>query len=197
MDVLTKRYKGIQTMFSLGEILALSSPVSGFTGGSVLKNPPALQELHKTRVWSPGQKDPLEEEMATLSTILAWEIPWTEEPGRLQSTGLQSQTWLSDRAPSVTDLAWKVLWRLCDTSFADQLVIWLKLRLWFCSWALGKNRNPRTRALLWRIDSRGWLTKFSNHLSDGEKYCKYLFFSIAAVDVIIRSHWYRKTYNTD
>ena len=67
MEVLTKRYKGIQTTFSLDEILALSSPVSGFAGGSVLKNPPALQELHETRVRSPGQKDPLEEEMATLS----------------------------------------------------------------------------------------------------------------------------------
>ena len=40
-------------------------------------------------VWSLGQKDPLEEEMATHSSILAWTIPWTEEPGRLQSRGLQ------------------------------------------------------------------------------------------------------------
>ena len=39
----------------------------------------------------------LEKEMATHSSLLAWEIPWTEEPGRLQSTGSQkSQTWLSD-----------------------------------------------------------------------------------------------------
>ena len=40
----------------------------------------------------PGQEDPLEEEMATHYSILAWKIPWTEEPGRLQSMGLQSQT---------------------------------------------------------------------------------------------------------
>ena len=40
----------------------------------------------------PGWEDPLEEEMATHSSILAWRIPWTEEPGGLQSTGLQSQT---------------------------------------------------------------------------------------------------------
>ena len=45
-------------------------------------------------VSSPGQEDPLEEEMATHSSILAWKIPWTMEPGRLQSTGLRSQTWL-------------------------------------------------------------------------------------------------------
>ena len=43
-----------------------------------------------------GGEDPLEEGTATHSSILAWRIPWTEEPGRLQSTGLQSQTGLSD-----------------------------------------------------------------------------------------------------
>ena len=51
----------------------------------------------ETRVQSLGQEDPLEKEMATQSSILAWEIPWTEEPGGLQSMGLQkSQTQLSD-----------------------------------------------------------------------------------------------------
>ena len=38
---------------------------------------------------SPGREDPLEKEMVTHSSILAWRIPWTEKPGRLQSTGLQ------------------------------------------------------------------------------------------------------------
>ena len=47
---------------------------------------PAMQE---TRVRSLGQEDPLEKEMATHSSTLAWKIPWTEEPGRLQSMGLQ------------------------------------------------------------------------------------------------------------
>ena len=51
-----------------------------------LNNPPAVQE---TWVQSLGQEDPLEKEMATRSSILAWEIPWMEEPGRLQSMGLQ------------------------------------------------------------------------------------------------------------
>ena len=45
----------------------------------MVKNPPVMQE---TRVRSLGWKDPLEKEMATHSSILAWEIPWTEEPGR-------------------------------------------------------------------------------------------------------------------
>ena len=51
-----------------------------------IKNLPATQ---KTRVWSLGWEDPLEKEMATHSSILAWRIPWTGEPGRLQSIGSQ------------------------------------------------------------------------------------------------------------
>ena len=43
--------------------------------------------MQKMQVWSPGLDDPLEKRMATLSSILAWEIPWTEEPGRLQTRG--------------------------------------------------------------------------------------------------------------
>ena len=60
--------------------------VYGFPGASVVKNPSAKQEI---RVQSLSWEDPLEEEMATHSRILAWEIPWTEEPGGLQSTGSQ------------------------------------------------------------------------------------------------------------
>ena len=52
----------------------------------LVKNPPAMQE---TWVQSLGREDPLEEEMATHSRILAWRIPWTEEPRGLQSMGLQ------------------------------------------------------------------------------------------------------------
>ena len=52
----------------------------------MVKNPPAMQELW---VQSLGREDPLEEEMATHSSILAWETPWTEESIRLQSLGLQ------------------------------------------------------------------------------------------------------------
>ena len=58
----------------------------GFPGSSVVKNLSAKQE---TRVQSLGQEGPLEKGMATHSSILTWEIPWTEEPGRLQSIGLQ------------------------------------------------------------------------------------------------------------
>ena len=60
----------------------------------MVKNPLAMQE---TQVLPLGLEGPLEKEMATHSRILAWEIPWTEEPGRLQSVGSQkSQTRLSN-----------------------------------------------------------------------------------------------------
>ena len=58
--------------------------VWGFPGGSAVKNPPAMQE---TQVQSLGGKDPLEKGKATHSSTLAYRIPQTEEPGRLQSIG--------------------------------------------------------------------------------------------------------------
>ena len=58
----------------------------GFPGGLVVKNPPAVQE---TQNQSLSQEDILEESMATHYSILAWRIPWTEEPGQLWSMGLQ------------------------------------------------------------------------------------------------------------
>ena len=75
-------------------MLFLTSPLFLFKRNSMLlpgtgviqlvKNPPAMQE---TQVQSLGWEDPLEEEMATNSSILSWRIPWTQEPGRLQSVG--------------------------------------------------------------------------------------------------------------
>jgi len=58
--------------------------------------PHILPAMKETQVQSLGQGDPLEKEMATHSSILTWRIPWTEEPGRLQSIGSQSRTQLSD-----------------------------------------------------------------------------------------------------
>ena len=59
--------------------------VGGFSSGSVVKNLPAKQE---TQVWSQGWKDPLEKEMATHSSILAWEIPRAEKPRRATVNGV-------------------------------------------------------------------------------------------------------------
>ena len=58
-------------------------------GGTVIKNPPAMQEMLETCVQFLDEEDPLEKEMATYSSILAWKIPWSEDPGGLQSMGLQ------------------------------------------------------------------------------------------------------------
>ena len=58
----------------------------GFAGSTVAKNLPSIQE---TWVRSLGWEDPLEKEIATHSSILAWKFPWTEEPGGLQSMGSQ------------------------------------------------------------------------------------------------------------
>ena len=55
-----------------------------------------LTWMQETWVRSPGREDPLEKKMANHSSILAWRIPWPEEPGRLQSRGLQSRTRLID-----------------------------------------------------------------------------------------------------
>ena len=66
-----------------------------------------MQEIEETRVLSLGGKDPLEKGMATHFSILAYRIPWTEEPGGLHPTGSQSQTQLkqlSMHAPKVNDI---------------------------------------------------------------------------------------------
>ena len=64
----------------------------------MVKNPPASAGDTRDAVQSLGWKDPLEEEMGTHLTILAWRAPCTEEPGRLQSIGSQSQIRLKDLA---------------------------------------------------------------------------------------------------
>ena len=61
----------------------------GFPDVSVVKNLPVMQDLQETQIRCLGWEDPLEEEMAIHSSVLAWQIPWTEEPGGLQSTGSQ------------------------------------------------------------------------------------------------------------
>ena len=64
----------------------LVNPLEGFPGGSVIKNPPTnARNMGSVLCW----EDPLEEKMATHSNILVWRVPWTEEPGRLQSMGLK------------------------------------------------------------------------------------------------------------
>ena len=64
-----------------------SAVSKGFLSGSEVKNLPAVQEPQELWVGSLGREDPLEEGMSPHSSILAWRVSWTEEPGRLQSIG--------------------------------------------------------------------------------------------------------------
>ena len=81
----------------------------------LVKDPPAMQETQETQVWSLVREDPLKKEMATCPSILAWKIPWTEEPGGLQPMGSQNvkhdlvakqQKQIFDFCPSVDHQGW-------------------------------------------------------------------------------------------
>ena len=100
----------MQLHFRASEIVPVSkfsvaAFIKGFPGGSVVKNPPAMQEM---QVRSMGREDPLEEGMVTHFSILAWRIPWTEEPGGLQS--------IACSIPNHTKTFAKILHSLCRSS---------------------------------------------------------------------------------
>ena len=86
-------------------VSSLDSPVTSLEDFTIVLGPeniegfPGTSDLGKESAHSAGdldQEDPLEKGMATHPSILAWKIPWTGEPGGQQSTGSQSQIWLSD-----------------------------------------------------------------------------------------------------
>ena len=91
----------------------------------MVKDQPAIQE---TWVWSLGWEDPLEEGMATYSSTLAWRIPWTEEPGGLQSIGSQRvrPNWVHTRPDRDTESS--------DAVQDANIKIWLLLTLPIWSW---------------------------------------------------------------
>ena len=85
-----------------------------FPGAQTVKNPPAMLE---NWVRSLGREDPLEEGLATPSSILAWRLPWTEEPGGPQSAGSQASdttVWLNAAQPPL----WEPLQRCPDLKFS-------------------------------------------------------------------------------
>ena len=84
--------KAIQTL-SIFWDLSIWTMMSTSPVAQMVKNIPAMQKI---QVWFLGWEDPMEKGMATHSSSIAWRIPWAEEPGKLQSMGWQSQTWLSD-----------------------------------------------------------------------------------------------------
>ena len=91
ISALKKNLRWLKSIIAIG--------AGSFPGGPVAKNPPAHAEDWGAR--SLGWEDPLEQEMASHSSILAWEIPWTEEPEGLQSIVLQRvrHDWATEHAP--------------------------------------------------------------------------------------------------
>ena len=77
----------------------------GFSGGSVVKNPPAMQEPQETCVRSLGWEDPLKEGGATHSSVLVWWTPWTGKPSGLQSMGGLKDSDLTEACPWHTDFS--------------------------------------------------------------------------------------------
>ena len=75
--------------FTFIKKLFISCSLSVIRASLVAQTVKCLPTMQETRVWSLGWEVPLEKKMATHSSILAWKIPWTEEPGRLQSMGSQ------------------------------------------------------------------------------------------------------------
>ena len=86
----------------------------------LVKNLPAMQ---KTRVQTLGQEDPLEKGMATHSSILAWRIPHTEEPGRLQSVGSQKLRHTEQLTLSLFEKLWATPWLLQNPGYALSIPI--------------------------------------------------------------------------
>ena len=81
--------------FNLFQLEQRGSCCGGFPGDSVVKSLPAMQEIL-------GQEDPLEEETATLSSVLSWETPWTEEPGRVRGIARAGQNLATELPPPPT-----------------------------------------------------------------------------------------------
>ena len=131
-----------------------------------LKRLPAMQE---TWVWSLGWEDPLEKEMATHSSILAWRIPWTEEPGGLQSTGWQriehdwaislSLSFMTNDVEHLFTGWWAILlWgNVCSVSI--QFLSVLFVCFWLC-WVFVASRAFSLVAAIWGY-SLVWCAGFS------------------------------------
>ena len=86
MELELLELKNSEIAVSIRNIIFLGLPGPS---GSAIKNLPAMLATQEMRVQSLDQEDPLDEGMATHSSIFAWRIPWTEEPGGLQSIGSQ------------------------------------------------------------------------------------------------------------
>ena len=85
----------------------ISKYTKGFTGNTVAKNLPVNAETQETWVWSLGWEDPLEQEMATHYSILAWKIPRTEEPDRLYGPWGHKESDMKENQHHMYSRKWK------------------------------------------------------------------------------------------
>ena len=94
--LITSHKSWINTQLKISIFWTLLCPRPASLVFQLIKNPPAMQEIEEAHVQSSDREDPLEEETATHSSIFAWEIPWTEEPGEATVHGAKkSQMWLN------------------------------------------------------------------------------------------------------
>ena len=128
----------------------------------MVKNLPVMWQ---TWVWSLGWKDPLEEDMATHSSILVWRIPWTEEPGGLWSVGSQSWIWLKQLGTHaslmvvyfITEI-W-LFWSsslILPHSFIAMLLATTNLFPLPVSFQVCFSFNPRVSENIWYLSSSVW-----------------------------------------
>ena len=82
-------WHGFVHVYARAWYISVAKVYRGFPSSSEVRNLPTMQELQETWVWTLDREDLLEEDVATHSSVLAWRIPWTEEPGGLQSMGSQ------------------------------------------------------------------------------------------------------------
>ena len=130
----------------------------GSHSGSAVRNPPAMKDPREMWVRSLGREDPLEEGMATHSSNLAWRIPWTEEPGRLQSMGSQriGHDWngLAHTQATQGFLGGSVVKNLCLQCRRHGFDPWIRKIPWRSKWQLTPLsclENPMDRGAGWAI----------------------------------------------
>ena len=138
------------TASSLSKFKGVTTKIKASFIVQSVKNLPTMQE---TQVWLPGQEEPLEKEMATDSSSIAWRIPWTEEPSGLQSMGLQESDnpeWLSTHIQKSTERGFPCLLKKEKKArqhyFMDKIqqALWKRLGLILPGWDRIHNQDLKS-----------------------------------------------------
>ena len=118
--------------------------------------------MQETQVWSLGWEEPLKKEMATHSSILAWKIPWTEEPGKLRSMGLHGPPWDTTESDTTERLQF-LSFHICIFFYTScPLLSWLIASVFFFLWAIWMYSRTSGK---WRLPREAWQRRFQTLLS--------------------------------